>query len=535
MFLFPRREAPPEGRARSFLLHRAFRFSKRETKKERTQSYSISFEFVGGRAHPRAIAPNPKQPPLARTARGREQTRRTQPRNARGVMPDVSPEASDREVLKNSPFSKGEWPVETYINVGYNGVYEAFGTPAYAGLQSAPSKHLLALAYATGQHDELLAIDPESFLQRWKSMIDAHALLPAETGPATTNAYNAAMATITTEAAHLVRYQGAQKGPALLFLRILKATSGVFSLIGKARNLQAVVAGEVNLSGFPRRLKKITATGAINTARLRGLAARVGVRFPDDIDLSEEASVDWVLSLATLLRGVTLKAVGWLKKAHASSQATADRMACQTTNSNAVAERRRAIPCNRQYRSIIYSKVLSRMMTFLHTGTGDSGSQRKCFGYRSTNAEWIGGASSRLARFLNTQSCEQPRAHRPGNPQPTEYRPTNKNRECSVRTSVVGQGWRYAMIGLLNFLRLFVFLPYVELSVISLVNYCGASALDIRLNNITVIFLVELDNLAFSHGAKEETRMEAEEFGRVSVAQDDLHVIDAPPRLPARW
>ena len=91
------------------------------------------------------------------------------------------------------------------------------------------------------------------------------------------------------------------------------------------------------------------------------------------------------------------------------------------------------------------------------------------------------------------------------------------------------------MIGLLNFLRLFVFLPYVELSVISLVNYCGASALDIRLNNITVIFLVELDNLAFSHGAKEETRMEAEEFGRVSVAQDDLHVIDAPPRLPARW
>jgi len=79
-----------------------------------------------------------------------------------------------------------------------------------------------------------------------------------------------------------------------------------------------IVSGEVDLSGFPR-LKKLTATGAITTARLRGLAVRVGLEFPDDTDLSETASVDWVWSLAMLSRGITLKAIGWLHKAHVAS------------------------------------------------------------------------------------------------------------------------------------------------------------------------------------------------------------------------
>ena len=78
-------------------------------------------------------------------------------------------------------------------------------------------------------------------------MIDARALIPAETGAAATNACNTAMALATTEAARLA-------------IKMLKATSGVFSLVGKARNLLAIVAGEVGLSGFPR-LKKLTATG----------------------------------------------------------------------------------------------------------------------------------------------------------------------------------------------------------------------------------------------------------------------------------
>ena len=86
-------------------------------------------------------------------------------------------------------------------------------------------------------------------------MIDARALLPAETGAAATNAYNTAMATATTEAARLAT-------------KVLKATSGVFSLVGEARNLLAIVAGEARrrhaseprlpMCGSARRLRKKT-------------------------------------------------------------------------------------------------------------------------------------------------------------------------------------------------------------------------------------------------------------------------------------
>ena len=59
-------------------------------------------------------------------------------------MADVGPEPSDKEVLKNSPFSKSEWPVEIEIDVGFDGVYQVFDTPANTGLRSVTSKHLLA-------------------------------------------------------------------------------------------------------------------------------------------------------------------------------------------------------------------------------------------------------------------------------------------------------------------------------------------------------------------------------------------------------
>ena len=85
--------------------------------------------------------------------------------------------------------------------------------------------------------------------------------------------------------------------------------------------------------------------------------------------------------------------------------------------------------------------------------------------------------------------------------------------------------WREA-IGLLKLIRLFGFLPFILISVVSLVLYRGASALAICLNTVAALFLVELDNLAFSHGLNEATRMEAEEFGRVSVTDEDSRLID---------
>ena len=51
---------------------------------------------------------------------------------------------------------------------------------------------------------------------------------------------------------------------------------------------------------------------------------RVGLGFPDDTDFSETASIGWVWNLAMLSRGITLKAIGWLQKAHATSPAEWD-------------------------------------------------------------------------------------------------------------------------------------------------------------------------------------------------------------------
>ena len=93
------------------------------------------------------------------------------------------------------------------------------------------------------------------------------------------------------------------------------------------------------------------------------------------------------------------------------------------------------------------------------------------------------------------------------------------------KRSEVPRGWRYAM-GLLNLLRLFGFLPFILWSVIALVVFRGGSALAICLNTVAVLFLVELDNLAFSHGLREKMRVEAEEFGRISVTDDDSRLID---------
>ena len=64
------------------------------------------------------------------------------------------------------------------------------------------------------------------------------------------------------------------------------------------------------------------------------------------------------------------------------------------------------------------------------------------------------------------------------------------------------------------------------ISVQTLVIYRGTNALAICLNTVAVLFLVELDNLAFSHGLRENMRVEAEEFGRISVTDDDSRLID---------
>ena len=99
---------------------------------------------------------------------------------------------------------------------------------------------------------------------------------------------------------------------------------------------------------------------------------------------------------------------------------------------------------------------------------------------------------------------------------------------CALRDiSQVPRGWRFA-IGGLNFCRNFVFLPCVVLSVMELVLNDGGRVRDVCLNTVAVLFLLEVDNLAFLHGLSECVRMEAEEnAGARHVTNDELRTIDA--------
>ena len=93
-------------------------------------------------------------------------------------------EPADREELKNSPFSKGEWPVAFDIDVGYDRLRELLQSGEDEGFMSLTSKHLLAIAYSAGQHELLLGSDPETTVQRWETELDARSLRLPETGAA---------------------------------------------------------------------------------------------------------------------------------------------------------------------------------------------------------------------------------------------------------------------------------------------------------------------------------------------------------------
>ena len=88
-------------------------------------------------------------------------------------------------------------------------------------------------------------------------------------------------------------------------------------------------------------------------------------------------------------------------------------------------------------------------------------------------------------------------------------------------------GWGLA-IGGLSFARYYVFLPYVVYSVMKLVLSDGGRVRDVCLNTVAVLFLLEVDNLAFLHGLSERARMEAEEnAGARQVTDAELRTMDA--------
>ena len=100
-------------------------------------------------------------------------------------------------------------------------------------------------------------------------------------------------------------------------------------------------------------------------------------------------------------------------------------------------------------------------------------------------------------------------------------------REISKRREVP-RGWRVAIHGL-NFARYFILFPKILLSVMGLVHENGGRVRDICLNTVAVLFLLEVDNLAFLHGLGERTRMEAEEYAGAheKLTELDTQTIDA--------
>ena len=57
------------------------------------------------------------------------------------------------------------------------------------------------MAYAAGEHEEMLVSGPVSFLASWESKAEAHSIRPPGTGAAATNAYNTAMTATDSYAA----------------------------------------------------------------------------------------------------------------------------------------------------------------------------------------------------------------------------------------------------------------------------------------------------------------------------------------------
>lgn len=101
---------------------------------------------------------------------------------------------------------------------------------------------------------------------------------------------------------------------------------------------------------------------------------------------------------------------------------------------------------------------------------------------------------------------------------------TNSLRDISKRRKVP-RIWRYAIRGL-TFARYYIMLPNVILSVVTLVLNDGGRVKDVCLNTVAVLFLLEIDNLAFLHGLGERTRMEAEEHAGMCVTDDDVRTIN---------
>ena len=63
----------------------------------------------------------------------------------------------------SAPFQKGEWAGEYPVDVGFGNIHQLFETPENVGFGSLTARGLLAVAYAAGEHEQMLPSGPEMF------------------------------------------------------------------------------------------------------------------------------------------------------------------------------------------------------------------------------------------------------------------------------------------------------------------------------------------------------------------------------------
>ena len=93
---------------------------------------------------------------------------------------------------------------------------------------------------------------------------------------------------------------------------------------------------------------------------------------------------------------------------------------------------------------------------------------------------------------------------------------------CTVAIRYAGEklspGWQF-ILTLLGGMRRCVFLPMLVWAVPALVLFKGGDALSVSMNAVAILFLCDIDNMAYDRGLGEEVRMRVEESGRVDLGE----------------
>eukprot|EP01046_Picozoa_sp_COSAG06_P056510 COSAG06_NODE_10712_length_1630_cov_112.784455_1_plen_187_part_00 len=99
---------------------------------------------------------------------------------------------------------------------------------------------------------------------------------------------------------------------------------------------------------------------------------------------------------------------------------------------------------------------------------------------------------------------------------------------CSIAATHAGdklsKGWQLAL-SLVIWIRRWVFLPNLVITVPSLVMYKGGDSLSICLNTVAILVMCEIDNVAFVIALGEKVRSRVEEAGRVHLSDGEASAL----------